>query len=284
MELHKVMRFFTEPPAKTNATSIGHAQGMSDENLVEAAKLGQSTAFDALSERYRQQLFRAAHRITRSREDAEDAVQDSLLRAFVHMRDFDGRSKLGTWLTRIAITSALMILRKRRASPEIATDTNDNFDADVLHYEVTDHRANPEVSYAKSEEEGILKKAIQRLRPTLRVVIHIQLQERPMRETAEVIGISLAAAKGRLFHARATLRRSLKRKLVHQPRFANGFVFCIQRNGSRRANSRIDQQQSNHKEELKEHVIEAKQRRKYRAPSNLHPGGDGRDFSRDLNV
>jgi RNA polymerase sigma factor (sigma-70 family) len=213
------MRFFRERPIKTNATSIGHAHGMSDESLVEAAKLGHSTAFDTLSERYRQQLFRAARRITKTREDAEDAVQDTLLRAFVHMRDFDGRSKLGTWLTRIAINSALMILRKKRASPEIPTDSNDNFDADVLHYEVTDHRANPEVSYAKSEEEGILKRAIQRLRPTLRVVIHIQLQERPMRETAEVIGISLSAAKGRLFHAKKALRRSVTTKLVDQPRF-----------------------------------------------------------------
>src|SRR5882762_9311902 len=91
------MRSFTEPSTESGATSIGKAHRLSDESLVEAAKLGHSTAFDTLSERYREQLFRAAHRITRSYEDAEDAVQDTLLRAFVHMREFDGRSKLGTW-------------------------------------------------------------------------------------------------------------------------------------------------------------------------------------------
>jgi RNA polymerase sigma factor (sigma-70 family) len=258
---------------------------LSDEILVEAAKRGQSSAFATLSERYRQQLFRAAHRITRSREDAEDAVQDALLRAFVHMRDFDGRSKLGTWLTRIAINSALMILRKKRASPEIATDSNDKLGADVLHYEVPDHRANPEVSYAKSEEEGILKKAIQRLRPTLRVVIHIHLQERSMQETAGAIGISLGAAKGRMFHAKNALRMSVIPKLARQPRFARGFVFCSRGNRSRRTNAGMlfdDQQQSNHKEEVKDYVIETKERRKYGAPSNLHQGGDGRGFSREL--
>jgi RNA polymerase sigma-70 factor (ECF subfamily) len=216
------MQSFTERSAETYATSMGSAHGLSDQSLVEAAKLGHSTAFDTLSERYRQQLFRAAHRITRSREDAEDAVQDTLLRAFVHMRDFDGRSKLGTWLTRIAINSALMILRKKRALLEIASDCNDDFAADSLHYEITDHRPNPERRYAQSEEKSMLKKAILSLRPTLRVVVQIQqLQERSMRETAEAIGISLAAAKGRLFHARKALRRSMTPKLVNQTRFAS---------------------------------------------------------------
>ncbi len=177
------MRSFTERSAETNATSRGSAHGLSEASLVEAAKRGHSMAFATLSERYRQQLFRAAYRITRNCEDAEDAVQDTLLRAFVHMTDFDGRSSFGTWLTRIAINSALMILRKKRASLEIATDCNDDFGADGLRYEITDHRPNPERRYAQREEESMLKKAIQSLRPTLRVVVQIQqLQERSMRK------------------------------------------------------------------------------------------------------
>src|SRR5260370_41012140 len=98
-----------------NATSIGSAHGLSDESLAEAVKGGHSTAFATLSERYRQQLFRAAHRITRSCEDAEDAVQDSLLRAFVHITDFDGRCSLRTWITRITINAPAIIFPKKRA-------------------------------------------------------------------------------------------------------------------------------------------------------------------------
>src|SRR5467141_1600786 len=212
----------SERLAKTNVAPRGRSHGLRDDSLVEAAKSGHSMAFTTLSEGYRQQLFRAAHRITRNREDAEDAVQDALLRAFVHMADFDGRSSFGTWLTRIAINSALMILRKKRASLEIASDCDDVFAADGLHYEITDHRPNPERRYSQSEEENMLRKAIQNLRPTLRVVVQIQqLQERSMRETAEAIGISLAATKGRLFHAKNALRRSVIPKLAHQPRFAS---------------------------------------------------------------
>src|SRR5260370_15834134 len=134
----------TERSAETNATSRGGAHGLSEASLVEATKRGHSMAFATLSERYRQQLFRAAYRITRSCEDAEDAVQDTLLRAFVHMTDFDGRSRLGAWLTRIAINSALMILRKKRASPHIATDSNDRFDTERVRCDISDHGLNPE--------------------------------------------------------------------------------------------------------------------------------------------
>jgi RNA polymerase sigma-70 factor, ECF subfamily len=168
--------------------------------------------FARLSKQYRGQLFRAAHHITRSREDAEDAVQDTLLRAFVHMADFEGRSNFGTWLTSIAVNSALMIVRKRRAWREIPTGSNNDFGADSQCYEITDHAPNPETRYAQTEEQRILRTAIQRLRPNLRAVVQFQLQERSMRETAAAIGISLAAAKGRLFHAKKALRRSAIRR------------------------------------------------------------------------
>jgi len=195
-----------------------------EQSLVEAAKGGHSTAFGALCERYTQQLLRAAHRITRNREDSEDAVQDALLRAFVHLRDFDGRSSFSTWLTRIAINSALMILRKKRTSLETATVGADDFGMDGLIHEVADHAPNPERQYARSEEQRILKKAIRNLRPSLREVVEVQqLQERSMRETARAMCISVAAAKGRLFHAKSALRKSPILRLMHQPRSGGEF-------------------------------------------------------------
>jgi len=294
-------------------TATRNAHELNDESLLEAVKGGQATAFATLSERYRHQLFRAAHRITRSSEDAEDAVQDTLLRAFVHMREFEGRSNFGTWLTRIAINSALMILRKKRAALEIAMDYDDEVAADGMRYGITDQGLNPERRYARSEEERILKKAIHRLRPTLRVVVQIQLQERSMRETAQAIGISLTAAKGRLFHAKKALRRSMTPKLAHHPRFASEIVVLARRNGKNtvkgkkprkgtvqrlrfhdvelrqdawpKANPRTDfgnatairSQGRGH-----EYVIETKEKRNYRVPSELHSGGGARDFSREL--
>ena len=90
---------------------------LDEKRLVAAAKYGESVAFDVLCERLTPRILRSLLRITKNREDAEDALQDSLLSAFIHIAEFDGRSAFSTWLTRIAINSALMILRKKRYLP-----------------------------------------------------------------------------------------------------------------------------------------------------------------------
>jgi RNA polymerase sigma-70 factor (ECF subfamily) len=198
------------------------SQECSEAKLVQAAKQGQATAFGALCDRYARQLLRAAHRITQSHEDAEDAVQDALLRAFVHFADFDGRSTFATWLTRIAINSALMIIRKKRRAVEVSLERTNDTEDSRWTYEIADHAPNPEGRYAKKEEHRLLRKAIQNLRPNLRELVNIQrLHDGSMQQTAEIMGISVSAAKARLFHAKAALRRSSVLKLMRRPRAAN---------------------------------------------------------------
>lgn len=183
---------------------------MSDENLVAVAKKGRRTAFDELHNRHAVKMFHLAHRITRHREDAEDAVQECFLNAFVHLKTFDGKSKFSTWLTRIAANAALMKLRKNRRSREIPI--NDPPEAGDFRIEnaLADSLPNPEEQLAKSEHEAILRDAITKLRPPLRHAIEIhKLHECSLSETAEVLGISVAAAKARMFHARVALRRAI---------------------------------------------------------------------------
>jgi len=192
-----------------------------DKRLVDAAKAGDQRAFGVLCENYTQQLLRATRRVTRNREDAEDAVQDAMLNAFLHIDDFDGRSSFSTWLTRIAINSALMILRKRRTWLAIATEGEDDFASEGAAAQVVDGEPSPERRYAQKQEETILNRAIHRLRPNLRQIVTIQhLQERSIRETAQTVGISIAAAKARLFHAKVALRRSPGLKIVGRARSA----------------------------------------------------------------
>lgn len=194
-----------------------------DECLLKVAKKGESAAFGVLCDRYANQLFRAAHRVTRNREDAEDAVQNAMLSAYVHFGDFDGRSSFATWLTRIAINSALMILRKRRSAIEAATESTNDLELKGEVHEVQDHAPNPERRYAQREEERILDKAIKKLRPSLRKIVEIQqLQECSIRQTAEVVGITVAAAKSRLFHAKVALRKSPGLKNMYRRRSGYG--------------------------------------------------------------
>jgi RNA polymerase sigma factor (sigma-70 family) len=198
---------------------LGKAQVSCEAHLVSAAKSGHQAAFGELCERHAKRIFHTTLRVTRNREDAEDALQDSFLSAFVHLRNFDGRSSFSTWLTRIAINSALMKLRKNRSCREVSMDESATADGTFPPHELADWSPDPEVHYAQGERQRIVAGAVRDLRPTLRKVVEIrELQEDSMKETAKRLGISLAAAKGRLFHARAALRRAPRLRAMRQTR------------------------------------------------------------------
>ncbi len=182
---------------------------MCEQVLLAAAKQGQTEAFGALCEPLARKLVQSAQRITRNREDAEDALQDAFMSAFIHIKNFDGRSTFSTWLTRIAINSALMTLRKKRSSREIPIGCGE-LGANGVGWDVPDPSANPEKLYAQREKQRILREAICELRPTIRQAVEIQLRELSMEETAGMIGVSVAAAKGRLFHGRRALRKAFR--------------------------------------------------------------------------
>jgi RNA polymerase sigma factor (sigma-70 family) len=181
-----------------------------EQQLIAAAKCGDKSAFGELCERHTRQIFRVAVRITRNREDAEDVMQDSFLNAYVHLEKFDGRSKFVTWLTRIAINSALMRLRKKRSAPEIPLEQNHTTAESRPHFEIPDKAPNPEETFYRSETKKILNTAIARLRPRTRKVVELQMvHEMSLKDAARTLEISETAAKSRMFHARESLRASL---------------------------------------------------------------------------
>jgi RNA polymerase sigma-70 factor (ECF subfamily) len=129
-----------------------------DEVLVAAAKLGDHQASLELWTRHSRRVFKAAHRITGNREDAEDAIQDAWMKAYLHLNTFDGRAQFVTWLTRIAINSSLMILRRKRARPETSMVIGDG---DPWQYwEIADQAKSVEEIYTGQESVERLKRAI----------------------------------------------------------------------------------------------------------------------------
>src|ERR1700731_2612262 len=131
------------------------------------------------------------------------------MKAYVHLDTFDGRAKFATWLTRIAINSALMTLRRRRAHPETSMEVKDG--ETWQYWEIADQTKNVEELYARHERVERLRRAICRLQPTLRNVVEIhQSNDSSVKEVAELAGISVAATKSRLLRARKILREALK--------------------------------------------------------------------------
>jgi RNA polymerase sigma-70 factor (ECF subfamily) len=195
-------------PAPNNAAAVSDLRAWSEEQLIAAAKSGGRAPFGELCERHVTRVFRVTHRILRNREDAEDAAQDCFLNAFVHLHSFDGRSQFVTWLTRIAINAALAKLRKKRGIREVPMDEPRPSGELGAPREIQDNSPDPEETYRLRERRQIVNATISELRPRAREVVELhQLQEHSVRETAQILGISIAAVKARMFHARAALHR-----------------------------------------------------------------------------
>jgi RNA polymerase sigma-70 factor, ECF subfamily len=192
--------------------SVGYSGSPNDQHLVLAAQSGSRTAFNRLWELYSRRVYRTILGITNNTQDAEDALQDSFFRAFLALDSFEGRSSFYCWLTRIAINSALGILRKRRSHPETSLDTTSQQEDESAPEEFRDLAPDPEQAYSQHQGHATLMQAIVGLPTALREAIQTHLTEDcSVREVADRLNISEAAAKSRLYRARTLLGSSNSR-------------------------------------------------------------------------
>jgi RNA polymerase sigma factor (sigma-70 family) len=163
--------------------------GQSEEAaLVLAAKTGDGHAFEILFKRYQRKIMAVARRFTGTREDTEDIVQQSFQKAFVHLHRFEGKSSFSTWLTRIAINEALMLLRRGRVLREVSINDLSGDEEISLRLEIPDSRAGPEVAFLQRELSRILSAAMDKLTPRTRTAIQLrELHELSMEDAARVI-------------------------------------------------------------------------------------------------
>ena len=193
---------------KAEPTNACVSDPASERTLVIAAKNGDEHAFETLFKRYRRKTFAVVLRYTRVVEDAEDVVQQSFYKAFVHLCQFQGESSFSTWLTRIAINEALMFLRRIRLTREVSIDSIGDAEGSPAILEKLDSNPNPENRCSQREEVRILSKAVRNLRPRLRTAIVLrELRELSTSETACCMGLSVAAVKARIFHGKRKLRQ-----------------------------------------------------------------------------
>ena len=197
--------------ANTTSSSANHLGAEENAALVAGAKTGDARAFELLVERHERKIFATAQRITRNREDAEDVVQQSFQKAFVHLKKFEGNSLFCTWLTRIAINEALMLLRRKRGWHEVPIEASSTKTESALPLGLLDSAPSPEDRCLDREQKQILSAALNKLRPGIRKAIELrELGELSRGETALVMGLSVSAVKGRVFHGRRKLRETLR--------------------------------------------------------------------------
>jgi RNA polymerase sigma-70 factor (ECF subfamily) len=180
--------------------------------LVAGARAGNAAAFTELVNRYERKIFRLAKHITQNQEDAEDVLQDSFLKAYEHLGEFQEHSKFYTWLVRIAVNESLMRLRKRRPGKLLSLDETVDTGEETVTREIAVWDDNPEQRYSQDELRRILMQAVDSLAPIYRTVFILRdMDELTTEEAAAALGISVPAVKSRLLRARLELRDRLTR-------------------------------------------------------------------------
>jgi len=178
----------------------------SDSALVTAARRGNTQAFEDLVLRHERRVFVVAQRITNNREDAEDVVQETFHKVFLHLDNFKEKSRFSTWLTRIAMNESFMLLRRRRGTLEVLPESPED-GMNSFSEAFVDQRPSPEESCGLRERKEILTEAINRLGPKIRRTVLLRdIEERSAAETAELLGTSISAVKARVFQGRRKLR------------------------------------------------------------------------------
>lgn len=206
--------FFSSQPLTGSGLCAGsHGRGPSgitDDDLISGAQRGDQRAFVELCDRYSSMVKNKILRILRNPEDAEDALQDTLLRAYTHLSSFRRSCKFSTWLTTIGVNSALMILRKRKVRKESYASTSSPDSGATELQQIVDRSLGPEGIYLKQQANTLVRRAVEKLHPSLRsVVTQYYGAECSLEEAAQALDISLSAAKSRLLRGRVRLRSSL---------------------------------------------------------------------------
>lgn len=181
----------------------------SDEALLTALRLQDRGAFANLVETTSGKIYHLLLRMLNNEQDAEDLLQETYIKAFQALPSFEGRSSLKTWLYRIATNEALMLIRKRKPTPQTVEidEKNEELDDPV---EIVDWCCAPEREMLSQETREKLSAAAQNLSENLKMVFLLRdIEGLSGEETASVLGVSLDVVKTRLLRARLKLREEL---------------------------------------------------------------------------
>ena len=198
-------------PARCRQMQAGASEHDYEAALVNQAQSGDRDAFSSLVSGHLQTLYRLVLRITRNHEDAEDSVQDAVLKAYANLPQFQRRARFSTWIGRIAINEALMRLRKHKVRKLVLSeDVLQAKEPNDRSLELERHGDDPETLFARQEICEFMLEAAGSLQPIYQTVFYLaQVRGCTLQETAKELGLSVAAVKARLHRARKQLREKL---------------------------------------------------------------------------
>ncbi len=191
------------------ALTDSRTAGISDTELIARILAGECELFEIVMRRHNQQLDRAARAIVRDEAEVEDVLQQAYLNVFAHLEQFEGRSQLSTWLTRIVINEACARRRRSQRTPSSMAEADSVLPASALD-DVASRLPSPEHQAYAGELQRVLEEAVDALPEAYRVVFMLRdVEGMSTSETGTVLELGAEAVKTRLHRARAMLRRTV---------------------------------------------------------------------------
>jgi len=183
-------------------------EGWADEKIVHRVLEGDLVLFELLMRRHNQRIYRAIRSILRDDSESEDLMQETYVRAYEHLAQFEGRAQFSTWLTRIAVNEALKRLAARGKLDPLDEELYEREDEAMPAFQ--SNSPDPEAAASSNELRGLLEEAILTLPPAYRAVIVLRdVEEMSTAETAEVLSLTDTNVKVRLHRAHELLRAEL---------------------------------------------------------------------------
>lgn len=190
------------------AVSNKQREVLTDEEVVARVLAGETALFEVIMRRHNQRLYRTVRAILGGDDECEDAMQDAYVQAYRNLSQFEGRSSLATWLTRIAVNQCLSRLRKHRHTYPMDTETEMK-----MIEKMDDGRPGPEKQMLNREVRHVLELAIEQMPARYRSVLILRdVEGLSTAEAAESLGMSVDAVKVNLHRGRMYLRKALEQK------------------------------------------------------------------------
>jgi RNA polymerase sigma-70 factor, ECF subfamily len=186
-------------------------QPLTEAEMISRIVAGERELFYALIKPCERAVFLTAYSVLKSEADAEEVVQEAVLKAYKALGSFRGESKFSTWLVKITLNEARMRLRRSRSESEVSLqEFMDDGDSDYTPAMLTDWREIPSEALDRKELREVLQRALDELPEKYReVLISRDVREMNIQETAYLLGISEGMVKTRLFRARLLMQKIL---------------------------------------------------------------------------
>lgn len=204
---------------------------MDDDQVIERVCAGEIELFEVVMRRYNQRIYRTVRSILRDDDEAVDVMQEAYLNAYSHLRDFSGRARFSTWLTRIAVHEAFARLRRRRRLEPLEDSDSEDL--------MTSQTPGPDERASDGELRVFLEEAVDTLPETFRTTFMLRAVEHlSVAETAEVLGIPEETVKTRHHRARERLQNALTERVgdalpqlfgFHRPRCDKVVAYVLAR-------------------------------------------------------